>query len=285
MFVTRIRRAAFAAILVVLTAFLVVPVGAQDGGDDPPTEPSTPPEDTAPDDPAPGPVDDTTTSSSSSTSTTEATDGGGDGGDGGDGICPTDPDLPADSPDCLADDPDASTTTTETTAADDGGEGDGTTDGEQPDAGSSEVDPGPDSSEGEAVEETTTTTLPPTSTSSTTIVDQPESTSTTLNPLLVAGDDRPRPSIIEPEIPGPTNDTSSGGTDTDRTIKLVIGLLLVVATLIALLTFRYWWYTNPRRSLAPSRTRPPRVGPVPAVDGDWPGPSPRSEPGFGLSED
>jgi hypothetical protein len=64
---------------------------------------------------------------------------------------------------------------------------------------------------------------------------------------------------------GSVGSTREEGTDDDsqQVVRLVIGLLVVVALLIAVLTWRYWRYTDPRRGYAPSRARLPGGGPEP----------------------
>lgn len=60
---------------------------------------------------------------------------------------------------------------------------------------------------------------------------------------------------------------AGGAADSTSVVRLVMALLVVVGLLIATLTARYWWYTNPQRGLAPSRVVLPR-GP-----GGWSPPS------------
>lgn len=52
--------------------------------------------------------------------------------------------------------------------------------------------------------------------------------------------------VVEPE-------EATSGSDTSDVVRLVMALLVVVGLLVLTLTVRYWWYTSPRRGLAPSR--------------------------------
>ncbi|MPY93732.1 MAG: hypothetical protein GEV08_11935 [Acidimicrobiia bacterium] len=67
-------------------------------------------------------------------------------------------------------------------------------------------------------------------------------------------------------------DEASGTGDSAAVVRLVMALLVVVALLVATLTARYWWYTNPKRGLAPSRAVLPEgyewPGLAPGEDGE-----------------
>ncbi|MDY7102179.1 MAG: hypothetical protein S0880_13415 [Actinomycetota bacterium] len=157
-----------------------------------------------------------------------------------------------------------------------------------------------------SVPETTTTTAPPATTSppataapTTTGQTVPETTTTapatttTANALIVPGDldayeDTDAGAEADPVVSSslvPVDDgeeaAASGGVDTDRVIQIVIGMLVVVALLIALLTWRYWWYTDPTRGLAPSRVVPERNGVAARIDDV---PPPVAGPGSGSGE-
>lgn len=95
----------------------------------------------------------------------------------------------------------------------------------------------------------------------------PEATTTTepfrpvttiSNELLVpGGSNRPTPSQppISVRSTVEVSDTTSSESS-NRTVRGVIGLLVLAATLMALLTWRYWWITNPvRRALPRPKTR------------------------------
>lgn len=50
---------------------------------------------------------------------------------------------------------------------------------------------------------------------------------------------------------------------TERLLTMLIGLLLVIAALLAVLTFWYWRHTDPRRQSRPIRTGGDRIRPEP----------------------
>lgn len=87
--------------------------------------------------------------------------------------------------------------------------------------------------EEEVVEETTTSTTRP-----------PPSTTTE----ATRG---PQSSVVAPTTT--QAETTSGSSREQRVVWLVVGLLCVVGLLIGTLTWRYWWFTNPRRGYARSR--------------------------------
>ena len=71
---------------------------------------------------------------------------------------------------------------------------------------------------------------------------------------------------------GSTREEEGADDDSQQVVRLVIGLLVVIALLIAVLTWRYWRYTDPRRGYAPSRAWLPAGGPESAAT------APASEP-------
>ena len=88
-------------------------------------------------------------------------------------------------------------------------------------------------------EETVATTRATTSSTIATTSTSPQATTTA-----------PRSSVVAPS----TTRSVGGGTSREQhVVLLVVGLLCVVGLLIATMTWRYWWFTNPKRGYVKSR--------------------------------
>ncbi len=73
---------------------------------------------------------------------------------------------------------------------------------------------------------------------------------TTLRVTTTVG---PRSSLVAPSSVTTQPSEDSGGNREQRVVWIVVGALCVVGLLIATLTWRYWWFTDPKRGYVRSR--------------------------------
>lgn len=116
----------------------------------------------------------------------------------------------------------------------------------------STTEPVTTTTEAEPVEEEQEPTAPP-STDEVPVEEETTTSTRRAATTTTTGTTRgPQSSVVAPTSTT-APDTGSGSSREQRVVWLVVGLLCVVGLLIGTLTWRYWWFTNPRRGYARSR--------------------------------